>query len=1070
MTNDNSHLSPRRPFRLLSLAISLSLIFSLWAPLYLRAAAQRKRPAQSPVREIAPTPGHALGAGLPDLSQIRYRSAAQPSAPAPIGSSMPCYDCGVRGPADASFMAARLEPLNRTGQADADLLSGNFNWSKSLVDLKGRAGLDLKLSLVYNSLVWTRHGAQVGFDLDRGQPSPGFRLGFPTIQPRYRDAQTGKYTYLLITPEGARVELRQTGDANVYEATDNSAMQLTELGAGRAVLRRVDGTQLSFQLIGGQLQCTEVKDRNGNFISAAYNERGQLNSVTDTVGRTLLFNRDRGGNLLSISQPVEGAQERVLATFGYSELTIQTNFPKLKVVGPRNGAKIPVLTMAGLPDGSRYEFAYTTWGQVARITFHAPDGHALAYTSYNLPQDATSPAADCPRPTEVRAWAEGANNEAETLTRYEFDPGRAWGQVTFPDGTTRRESFATAGWQRGLTVQVEERAGAALRTRTVTEWTQDDTGVDYKLNPRQRETSVYDSTGSRKLQRTEYGEYGLKSDVYEYGPDGKTLKKRTHFEYERDAAYVSRHVLDLVKERSVYASDGTLLAKTTYVYDLPENIVEQGAVVQHDNEGYGAGLVKGRGLLSAVQSWNVKAPNDASKVVETRRGYNTNGSIIFTRSASGAVAGFSYADNFEGGTGQNTHAFITSTTSAKGKRSQRRYDYATGAVVWGQNEDGTIQRATYDAAGRIISATNQTTGASKRIIYTESGTLVATFVQGRANAKELGSYVIYDGARRMRAKAKDPLSKASGYKGMYIFRDPMGRVTGKTVPSKMSSTWVIAEDAAAAADPVKKLPLGFARVEPAALGAAFALFQGGDYYDWGTEEDNGYYVLGGDGFWHFIGDYDGAYNAEMGATWNAAGGYWDFGGDQDPFIITDDGGDPPSDWGSWWDDFWAFFGLGGAAGTGVVAGGETAITAAGSIIVIGSNGSGVDPNLNPGASGLNQQGIDTIKQHLTRAELTDQYGTALDDPPNRAMVDRLQNAVSNGCDCIDGQDANFYLHELYENALMNQGIGYNEAHGRALSNYGVTEYDLYHPDVIQAYPQHFNDSWFDYHGIPRPPR
>src|SRR3712207_4901421 len=57
MTNVNSHLRPRRPYRLLSIAISLSLLFSLWAPLYPKASAQRKRPAQSPLREVAPTPG-----------------------------------------------------------------------------------------------------------------------------------------------------------------------------------------------------------------------------------------------------------------------------------------------------------------------------------------------------------------------------------------------------------------------------------------------------------------------------------------------------------------------------------------------------------------------------------------------------------------------------------------------------------------------------------------------------------------------------------------------------------------------------------------------------------------------------------------------------------------------------------------------------------------------------------------------------------------------------------------------------------------------------------------------------
>lgn len=148
---------------------------------------------------------------------------------------------------------------------------------------------------------------------DRGQPAPGFRLGFPTIQPRYRNAQTGKHAYLLVTSEGRHVEPRQTG-ANVYEAQDNSLLKLTDRGATGAVLRRPDGAQLNFKWINGQLQRTEVKDRNGNHISAAYNEREHLSSVTDTLGRTLLFTRDRGDNLLAITQPREGADDRVLAT------------------------------------------------------------------------------------------------------------------------------------------------------------------------------------------------------------------------------------------------------------------------------------------------------------------------------------------------------------------------------------------------------------------------------------------------------------------------------------------------------------------------------------------------------------------------------------------------------------------------------------------------------------------------------------------------------------------------------------------------------------------------------------
>src|SRR5713226_4550823 len=56
------------------------------------------------------------------------------------------------------FAMARIDPHNRTGTGGADLLSNNFNWSLGLVGLKGRGGLDLGLSLSYNSLVWTVSG------------------------------------------------------------------------------------------------------------------------------------------------------------------------------------------------------------------------------------------------------------------------------------------------------------------------------------------------------------------------------------------------------------------------------------------------------------------------------------------------------------------------------------------------------------------------------------------------------------------------------------------------------------------------------------------------------------------------------------------------------------------------------------------------------------------------------------------------------------------------------------------------------------------------------------------------
>jgi hypothetical protein len=78
-----------------------------------------------------------------------------------------------------NFPMARINPLNRTGTGGEDLLSNNFNWSLPLVGLKGR-GLDLGLTLSYNSLVWVRSGNYITYDPDDESISPGFRLGFPS--------------------------------------------------------------------------------------------------------------------------------------------------------------------------------------------------------------------------------------------------------------------------------------------------------------------------------------------------------------------------------------------------------------------------------------------------------------------------------------------------------------------------------------------------------------------------------------------------------------------------------------------------------------------------------------------------------------------------------------------------------------------------------------------------------------------------------------------------------------------------------------------------------------------------
>src|SRR5262245_7080893 len=243
---------------------------------------------------------------------------------------------------EAAWQAALLDPNNRKGTPGEDLLSGNFNWGLSLLSLPGRAGLDLGLTLSLNSLVWTKANSSIYFDLDYGFPAPGFQIGFPSIRDYYFNPQTGTYAYQMLMPSGRRVEFRQV-NTNVYEAADSSYMQLTyNPGDSTFTLPTTDGTQLKFEFKLAQYRCTEIKARNGNYITITYHEdfgSGQeINTITDTLGRVITFNYDpQYLRLISITQSWGGQTPHVWATFVYGLQTIQTNFPGLTMPNAYNG-------------------------------------------------------------------------------------------------------------------------------------------------------------------------------------------------------------------------------------------------------------------------------------------------------------------------------------------------------------------------------------------------------------------------------------------------------------------------------------------------------------------------------------------------------------------------------------------------------------------------------------------------------------------------------------------------------------------------------------------------------------
>ncbi|HET6889937.1 MAG TPA: lamin tail domain-containing protein, partial [Pyrinomonadaceae bacterium] len=544
----------------------------------------------------------------------------------------------------------RLDPVNQTGGAGEDPLSRNFNWSVPLLSLSGRAGLDLGLSLAYNSLVWTKSGSYISFDDDRGFPSPGFRLGFPVIQPLYYNAQAGKNAYLLITPNGDRVELRQVGTSGpLFESVDSSYLLLN---TSTMTLRTTDGTQLSFDWMGSDFQCTEIKDRNGNFITINYNEFGKIATIVDTLNRTINFNYENN-YLSSIKQTWTvngGTQQHTWASFFYRnpDLTIQTSFQGLTNVGPQNGSTLKVLSQVTVNDGSSFTFDYTSWGQVWKISHFAIDGTTLLnYRSYNLPLDSSTGQTDCPRFTQRLAWARdwngdtngvpAANEESPTgfaapsATNWTMPDGTAesgtLAQVTLPDGTIQKVYSHATGWDKGLPLLIETHGrstpGAAVikQKSVVTKWNQDD--LNLPLNPRVEEINVYDFNGSGQIQnraRTWIGyepftladgmSCKLPQDVKEYQANASTVLRRTHTEYKLTSEYTSRRIIGLVREKTLFEVNPdtqaeTLMSKVVFEYDEDGSILGNDAPVQHDNTNYTSSFRAGRANLSSVTRYDV---------------------------------------------------------------------------------------------------------------------------------------------------------------------------------------------------------------------------------------------------------------------------------------------------------------------------------------------------------------------------------------------------------------------------------------------------------------------------------
>ena len=696
----------------------------------------------------------------------------------------------------SSLVSARVDPRNQPGNG---MLTRDAAWSVPLLSLPGRNGLDLGLALSYSSMVWTRSGPYIYFDEDNGFPSPGFRLGFPTVQRKVFDAQTGRKTYLLITGGGTRVGLRQVGTSNIYDAADSSYLRLTDNGS-TLLVHSTDGTKLSFSEINGEYRCVEIKDRNGNYITVNNNALGRISSIVDTLGRVINFNYDTNANLISITQSWNGQPSHQWVSFGWGTRTMQSSFSGAAVVGITNGTVIPVITQVALNDTSYFTFDYTNSLQVSVVKkyFGTTERNATSF-AYE------TPGSDVPRlissSVSAQNWT-GINGVPSQVTTQYGVAGDGACVLTAPDGTIYKEYYGT-GWQHGLTTLSEVWSGGVREKWTTTAWTQDNTSVGYEVNPRVTEMNVYDAGGNRRRTVIDYGayaSYGLPYGVHEYDANGSTEIRQTFTDYNLSQAYVDRRIIGLVSEVQIKNGAGQTFSKTTFAYDDPARLHGVPAAATQHDVNYNLSLTA-RGNVTAVSRWDVDDINNATKKLTTYTSYYNTGTPISTTDAAGHTNSITYGDSFSDSVNRNTFAYPTTITDADNFSSYVQYNFDFGATTRTQSpapagqSQGAIQTMTYNSLGQLERITTTNNGAYKQFWYGPNYTASAATVNNVAD--EAHAIAVVDGLGRVTGAASNHPGSAGGYSAVISIYDQMGRRWKLSNPTEVNESWVPSGDDAA---------------------------------------------------------------------------------------------------------------------------------------------------------------------------------------------------------------------------------------------------------------------------------
>ena len=535
----------------------------------------------------------------------------------------------------------RGNPPNRPASSVGGATSGNFQLNVPLVFLPGR-GLDVDLKLQYNSRVWaktTTNGvSEMTFDIDKGTPAVGWSFGFGKIINMLDGGA------MIVDADGTRHgfagEVRNNASASENSAktfigstTDGTFIDYichtdfrASAGSDFAEAKYPNGTVVGYW--GGlepsgarTLYPTTILDANGNYITITYHNhtsqnfyRKQIETITDTLGRVVLFNYDSSDRLTAIT--VGGIPDangnpttRTVARFHYKSLTLDYAFAPMQALVRTGTAPVDVLDAIYFPaTATGYWFgdsdSYSSYGMIAKVeaqrsmVFSAASlneqgtvtpGFMTRRQVYDYPLLKGGNLADAPDYHSLtETWENQTGGSAVTHFDIQQDASPRTVTVTYPDNSRHVESAynlpeGSPGHANDGLIFKDELfdANNNLMSRKTIGWNQDVTLTTVNgARP-----DFIDETDETGTTRTEYtyssGSFTFYDQITEervYGYNGALVRKTVReyengyysngFHFDSLCDYNTPRLISLVKDEKVYAGDGTtLLSRTAYRYD-----------------------------------------------------------------------------------------------------------------------------------------------------------------------------------------------------------------------------------------------------------------------------------------------------------------------------------------------------------------------------------------------------------------------------------------------------------------------------------------------------------------------